>query len=380
MQRDFIEPGGFGETLGNDVALLQAIVPACRRVLAGLARRRRPGGPHARGAPARPVRLPAGQAQPRQPEPAHRRRRARWAASWSPASRATRSSPRSRRIAGEIVIDKPGKGAFYATAAARACCSSAASRTWCSCGVTTEVCVQTTMREANDRGYDCLLLEDCTESYFPAVQGGDAGDDPRAGRASSAGRRTSAQLLAALGADQRSLHPWCRRPTRRPHAARRGADRRVHPLARRRGLRAAQARRRRIQAGAGRPLHRERDQRAAGRLAHAGAPGAVPAAAGRLRRSAVPQRLARAALRLRPVRAALRPAHGAGDHGRAAPVRRATAASTARLLDAAGRDLAGAGRRSAAPTRCRSRSGTRRSIARWSPPPAMPRWRACTAT
>ena len=70
-------------------------------------------------------------------------------------------------IAGEIVIDKPGKGAFYATGlheilrgAASPICSFA--------GVTTEVCVQTTMREANDRGYECLLIEDCTESYFPA--------------------------------------------------------------------------------------------------------------------------------------------------------------------------------------------------------------------
>ena len=69
------------------------------------------------------------------------------------------------------MIDKPGKGAFYATAAAVACCSERGITHLLFMGVTTEVCVQTSMREANDRGYDCLLLEDCTESYFPAVQG-----------------------------------------------------------------------------------------------------------------------------------------------------------------------------------------------------------------
>ena len=68
-------------------------------------------------------------------------------------------------IAGELVIDKPGKGAFYDTASATSRERGITHLVFA--GVTTEVCVQTTMREANDRGYDCLLAEDATESYFP---------------------------------------------------------------------------------------------------------------------------------------------------------------------------------------------------------------------
>ena len=72
-------------------------------------------------------------------------------------------------LAGETVIDKPGKGAFYATPLHALLTQAGISQIVCM-GVTTEVCVQTTLREANDRGYDCLLLEDCTESYFPAFK------------------------------------------------------------------------------------------------------------------------------------------------------------------------------------------------------------------
>jgi nicotinamidase-related amidase len=68
-------------------------------------------------------------------------------------------------VAGEIVIDKPGKGAFYATPLHTQLQQRGITHL-VFMGVTTEVCVQTSMREANDRGYDCLLLEDCTESYF----------------------------------------------------------------------------------------------------------------------------------------------------------------------------------------------------------------------
>ena len=69
-------------------------------------------------------------------------------------------------LAGEIVIDKPGKGAFYATPL-QAELQARGIRQLVIMGVTTEVCVQTTLREANDRGYDCLLVADGTESYFP---------------------------------------------------------------------------------------------------------------------------------------------------------------------------------------------------------------------
>ncbi|MEL6961543.1 MAG: isochorismatase family cysteine hydrolase [Pseudomonadota bacterium] len=168
MQRDFVEPGGFGESLGNDVNRLQAIVPTVAKLLAGC---------RAVGIPIIHTR------ECHQPDlsdcpPAKLRR-------GDPTLRIGASGPMGRLlirgepgadivpalapIEGEVVIDKPGKGAFYATSLEKTLVDLRVTHI-AFAGVTTEVCVQTTMREANDRGFDCLLLEDATESYFPTFK------------------------------------------------------------------------------------------------------------------------------------------------------------------------------------------------------------------
>lgn len=195
MQRDFIEPGGFGETLGNDVSLLEAIVPACQAVLAAW---RQAGG------------LVVHTREAHKPDlsdcpPAKRER-------GSPSLRIGDAGPMGRilvagepgnqiipalaPVAGEIVLDKPGKGAFYATGLHEMLYADGITHLLFM-GVTTEVCVQTSMREANDRGYDCLLLEDCTESYFSAFKVA-AVEMIRAQGAIVGWTATSAQLLDCL--------------------------------------------------------------------------------------------------------------------------------------------------------------------------------------
>ncbi|GAB3503800.1 cysteine hydrolase [Curvibacter fontanus] len=165
MQRDFIEPGGFGETLGNDVSLLEAIVPACQSVLSAW---RQAGGlvVHTREAhrpdlsDCPPAKRKRGNPSLRIGDPGPM---GRILVAGEPGNQII---PALAPIAGELVIDKPGKGAFYATGLHETLQARGISHL-IFMGVTTEVCVQTSMREANDRGYDSLLLEDCTESYFP---------------------------------------------------------------------------------------------------------------------------------------------------------------------------------------------------------------------
>jgi len=165
MQRDFIEPGGFGAALGNDVGRLGAIVPTVRALL-----------DWARARPLTVLHTREGHRPDLADCPPAKQRRG------DPALRIGAKGPMGRILvdgqpgndivpalapAGdEPVIVKPGKGAFWATPLDEMLRWRGITHLILA-GVTTEVCVQTTMREANDRGYECLLIEDATESYFP---------------------------------------------------------------------------------------------------------------------------------------------------------------------------------------------------------------------
>jgi nicotinamidase-related amidase len=165
MQRDFVEPGGFGETLGNKVALLQATIPATARLLAAF---RAAGLPvvHTREchrpdlSDCPPAKRERGKPSLRIGDPGPM---GRILISGEPGADII---PELYPVEGEIVLDKPGKGAFYATPLGEILAERKI-RQLVFAGVTTEVCVQTTMREANDRGFEGLLATDATESYFP---------------------------------------------------------------------------------------------------------------------------------------------------------------------------------------------------------------------
>jgi nicotinamidase-related amidase len=165
MQRDFLEPGGFGEALGNDVSRLAAAVPPCRKVL-DAAREARMLVIHTREGH-RPDLSDAPRVKIERGAPSTR------IGAPGPMGRILiRGEPGHDIISelypapGEPVIDKPGKGAFYQTDLALMLRNKVVD-TLLVCGVTTEVCVNTTVREANDRGFRCIVLGDCCASYFP---------------------------------------------------------------------------------------------------------------------------------------------------------------------------------------------------------------------
>jgi nicotinamidase-related amidase len=168
MQRDFLEPGGFGAALGNDVSLLRRAIAPTQRLLEA-ARVASLTVIHTREGhrpdladlpPAKKARgrLPNGIGDPGpmgrilvRGEPGHD------------------IIPELYPAPGEPVVDKPGKGAFHATDL-DAMLKNRGITQLIVCGVTTEVCVNTTVREANDRGYECVVVEDCVGSYFPEFQ------------------------------------------------------------------------------------------------------------------------------------------------------------------------------------------------------------------
>ncbi|MEP3046650.1 MAG: isochorismatase family cysteine hydrolase [Roseibium sp.] len=165
MQRDFIEAGGFGETLGNDITHMQRAITPIKELLA-LFRINSWPVIHTRECHA-PDLSDCPSAKKNRGNPSLR------IGDLGPMGRIlVRDEPGAEiidelaPIGGEIVIDKPGKGAFYATSLT-AILDQMGVKSLVFAGVTTEVCVQTTMREANDRGFECLLIEEATESYFP---------------------------------------------------------------------------------------------------------------------------------------------------------------------------------------------------------------------
>jgi nicotinamidase-related amidase len=165
MQRDFMEPGGFGETLGNDVSQLAsavapiaAVLKAARETGMMVVHTREGHLPDLSDAP--PAKIERGAPSLRIGDP-------------GPMGRILIRGeaghdiiPALYPVEGEIVIDKPGKGAFYATTLG-ADLKARDIDTLLVCGVTTEVCVNTTVREANDRGYRCIVIADGCASYFP---------------------------------------------------------------------------------------------------------------------------------------------------------------------------------------------------------------------
>jgi nicotinamidase-related amidase len=165
MQRDFLEPGGFGEALGNDVSQLRKIVAPLRALL-GAARDARLTVIHTREGH-RPDMTDAPRAKVERGAPSLR------IGDRGPMGRILIRGevghdiiPELYPLAGEPVLDKPGKGGFYQTDL-DLMLRNRGVETLLVCGVTTEVCVHTTVREANDRGYRCIVVGDCCGSYFP---------------------------------------------------------------------------------------------------------------------------------------------------------------------------------------------------------------------
>ena len=168
MQRDFVEPGGFGAMLGNDVTRLKPAIAPTRKVLDAF-----------RGRHLHVLNTREGHRPDMSDCPPAKKARGNLEVGIGDKGPMGRVLIRGEHghgiiddlapLPSEPVIDKPGKGAFFATDL-DLILKNLQIKSLVFTGVTTEVCVQTTMREANDRGYECLVLEDCVASYFPEFQ------------------------------------------------------------------------------------------------------------------------------------------------------------------------------------------------------------------
>lgn len=166
MQNDFCAPGGFGERLGNDIGPARAIIPVIASVLEAarscglfVLHTREGHLPDLSDCP--PSKL------------ARSRRQGAGIGDEGPMGRLLIRGepghdivPELAPLPGEPVVDKPGKGAFYRTGL-HSLLRRAKIESLVLCGVTTHVCVHSTLREANDRGYECLVLEDATAAFDP---------------------------------------------------------------------------------------------------------------------------------------------------------------------------------------------------------------------
>jgi biuret amidohydrolase len=168
MQRDFLEPGGFGELLGNDVSQLRTAIAPLQTVLNA-----------ARTGQMMVIHTREGHRPDLADLPTAKRKRGNLSCGIGDVGPMGRILVRGevghdiidelKPIPGEPIIDKPGKGSFHATDLDSILVNHGI-KSLIVTGVTTEVCVHTTVREANDRGYECLVLSDCVASYFPEFQ------------------------------------------------------------------------------------------------------------------------------------------------------------------------------------------------------------------
>ncbi|MFC4072828.1 cysteine hydrolase family protein [Actinoplanes subglobosus] len=165
MQRDFLLPGGFGESLGNDVAELRRTIEPLTALISAW-----------RGAGLPIIHTREGHLPDLSDCPPAKLKRGPMIGQQGTFGRILVRGEYGHDIIdelkpadGEPVVDKPGKGAFYATDLHKILDNDGI-KSLVVTGVTTEVCVHTTVREANDRGYECLVLADCVGSYFPEFQ------------------------------------------------------------------------------------------------------------------------------------------------------------------------------------------------------------------